>query len=371
MKTATLMIKPSSSLCNLRCAYCFYHELAARREVASYGVMKDEVLEALVRRVMGEVTQDVHFVFQGGEPLVAGLSFFERFEALVAQLAPRGLRVMRSIQTNGTLVDEDWAAFFARHRYLVGVSLDGPAALHNDVRPTAEGKGSFSGVMAGIRHLRQANVEFNILTVVTREVAMHGAKVYSFLRKNGFDYLQFIPCMDEPGAPKAAFSLDEASYGRFLIDTFALYERELLEGKRISVRFFDNLIGMLAGYPPESCGMSGCCACHLVVEADGGVYPCDFYVTDAYRLGSVQESGLEEMVLSDTAMRFIEESTPVDPACHICPYAPICRGGGCRRYREPFVDGKPRRPALCEAYRMFFGECLGRMQALARRFVRR
>ena len=158
MRELTLMIKPASGLCNLACEYCFYRDLTQCRERASYGVMSRETLEAVVRRACREAEQGVNFIFQGGEPTLAGLEFYRQFEAFVKQYAPRGLRVSRSIQTNATLIDEEWAAFLKRYGYLAGVYLDGPAELQNDLRPTAAGGGSFSPVMAGIRRLEKAGV---------------------------------------------------------------------------------------------------------------------------------------------------------------------------------------------------------------------
>ncbi|MGI6238822.1 MAG: anaerobic sulfatase maturase [Christensenellales bacterium] len=360
MKTLTIMLKPASSLCNLSCRYCFYHDLADARAVKSYGIMKPDVLEAVVRRAAQEVESAVQFVFQGGEPLLAGLDFFRAFESLVETYIPKSLRVDRSIQTNGALIDAQWASFFAQHGYLVGVSLDGPAALHNDLRIFPDGKGSFSRVMAGIRALDRAHVPYNILTVVSEPIARRGAAVYNFLRKSGWDYLQFIPCLNPVTGDCGAHALRSESYGRFLINIFDLYADERARGKQVSVRWFDNVLDMLAGRPPESCGMSGVCACHIVVESDGGVYPCDFYVHDSHRLGSLLDQSLASLLASDAAAQFIEESRALPAQCEVCPHRSLCRNG-CRRYRQPYLSGAPGANELCEGYRMFFDHIARRM----------
>lgn len=364
----SIMIKPASSLCNLQCRYCFYHDIAENREVASYGVMREEVLDRLLARAFEALPpgrNQLSLIFQGGEPMLAGLDFFRMLEDKLARGTPAGVEVSRSVQTNGTLIDEDWAAFFARYGYLLGVSLDGPAQIHNALRVDAHGKGSFSRAMAGISLLKKHGVAFNILTVVTADVARHGQKVYGFLRKNGWDYLQFIPCIDPIAGRRESFSLMAEQYGRFLIDTFEAYARERMQGVPVSVRWFDNLIELAAGYAPESCGMTGACACHFVVEADGSVYPCDFYVDDRHRLGSVEEMGFREMFASETARAFVRESLEPAQKCAACPWHPLCQGG-CRRYRAGDATAQPGLSALCRAYEMFFSTCGGRVMAMAR-----
>lgn len=371
----SIMIKPASSLCNLRCRYCFYHDLAENRDVANYGVMSDETRAKLLERAfeaLPEGRNTLSLIFQGGEPMIAGLPFFEKLEDDIRRLGRRDVAVHRCVQTNGTLIDDEWAAFFARHRYLLGVSLDGPAEIQNALRVDASGKGSFSRVQAGIACLKRHGVDYNILSVVSADVARHGRKVYGFFRKNGWDYIQFIPCMDPIDGRREPFSLSPAQYGRFLIETFGLYEQELLRGVRVSVRWFDNLIALAAGYPPESCGMTGVCACHFVMEADGSVYPCDFYVDDAHWLGNVYDTGFREMFDCETARAFVRESMQANEKCRACRWFSLCRGG-CRRYRDPAEGGAPGEGnvlglnRLCEAYEIFFSECADRVVRLAQR----
>lgn len=369
MPALSLLIKPASSLCNLRCSYCFYHDVAEHRETASYGVMTQETLETVVRRALSFATGACTFAFQGGEPTLAGLDFFRRFEALVARDAPEGLSVRRALQTNGLLLDEDWAAFLAEHHYLVGLSLDGPADLHDARRTDAQGKGTFARTLAAAKLLERTGVEFNVLSVVDSLLARRAAKVYSFFRKQGLPYLQFIPCLDDfghEGPPR----LTPERYAHFLKTTFDLWYEDVTQGHPISIRLFDNLLEMLSGYPPESCGMSGQCTCQFVVEANGDVYPCDFYVTDPYRLGNLRDCSIPELRASAPACRFIEESLSLPDKCRACPYFVLCRGG-CRRYREPFGDGQPGLYQHCEAYLDFFHYAVPRLQALAQRLPRR
>lgn len=362
------MIKPASSLCNLRCRYCFYHDLAANREVASYGIMRENTLKLILVRAFEALPagkNNLSLIFQGGEPLLAGLAYFEKLEQLLSEMKRSDVLVNCCVQTNGTLINEEWARFFAKHRYLIGVSLDGNIDTHNFLRVDADGKGSYSAAKAGIDSLKKYGVEYNILTVVSAQIARHGMKTYSFFRKNGWNYLQFIPCMDPIDGQHFDFSLTPELYGRFLIETFGMYEQDILQGHRISVRWFDNLLDLAAGYMPESCGMTGICACHFVVEADGSVYPCDFYVDDAHRLGSVETDRFKDMFDTETARHFVEESLPQTEKCSNCRWFGLCRGG-CRRYRDIQESGKLGLNRLCRAYEMFFDSCGARVVRLAR-----
>ena len=372
MPPLSLLIKPASSLCNLDCRYCFYHDVAENRTTPSHGILSDAVLETMVQKALSFADGDCTFAFQGGEPTVAGLPFFERLMALQARHNQKKVRIHNAIQTNGIAIDDDWARFLAKNRFLVGVSLDGPRDIHDANRVDARDKGSFDRVMAAIGRLKAAGADFNILSVVTGWSARHAAKIYRFFRQEGFAYLQFIPCLAPFGeAPFARpHALTPERYAAFLITLFDLWKEDALRGTPVSIRWFDNLVGMLLGAPPEACGMSGRCTCQFVVEADGGVYPCDFYVLDEWRVGSILTDSFPEMKDSEPAQRFVAMSLPEDPACVACPWRTLCRGG-CRRYREPFQDGTPGLNLHCKAYRQFFDHTLPGLRQLAALYGRR
>ena len=361
---ASLLIKPASGSCNMACRYCFYRDVSERREVPNLGRMSDVVMERLICRALEESERGCSFAFQGGEPTLAGLDFFRRFVETVRAHNQRNLPVQYAIQTNGLLIDDEWAAFFARERFLVGVSLDGDRETHNAARVTAQDKGTFDAVLRSIDRLRRAGVDFNILCVVTSYTARHAERLYRFFRRQGFDYLQFIPCLDSLEEERGGYfwSLTPERYASFLTRTFDLWYAEMAAGKRVSVRNFDNWLGILLGQPPENCAMSGRCAAYFVVEADGSVYPCDFYVTDAWRLGNLANQSLEQLRNSPTAMHFEAQSTvPAD--CRACQWYPLCRGG-CRRDRE-LPDGRVEANVFCSAYQTFFAHAAGRLQQLA------
>ncbi|MBQ8610200.1 MAG: anaerobic sulfatase maturase [Oscillospiraceae bacterium] len=361
-----LLIKPASGSCNMRCRYCFYTDEMSRRETASYGRMSLEVLEAVVRRALEYAEGSVTFAFQGGEPTLIGLDYYRRLVELCRQYNTKKLRIDLALQTNGLLIDEEWAEFLAKNRFLVGLSLDGPAEIHDANRVDAAGKGTHARVMAAARLMSRYGVEFNILTVVTSQTARSGRKVWSFFDKNGFTWRQCIPCLDPLDGAAAPWTLTADRYADFLKTTFDAWYAGFAAGKPVSERSFDNWVGMLAGRPPESCGMGGVCSRQYVLEADGSVYPCDFYVLDELRLGNLAQDSFETIEKKREELGFIAASQHIREECRSCRWGYLCRGG-CRRHREPFADGLPGLNRFCEAYKQFFPYAIERMQRLAAR----
>ncbi|MGM9652742.1 MAG: anaerobic sulfatase maturase [Eubacteriales bacterium] len=359
MQHLTLLIKPASSLCNLRCEYCFYADVSRRREVPSYGIMEEDMLRVLMKRGFEAASESISFVFQGGEPTVAGLDFFRRAVAYQKTYNHKNIAVYNTIQTNGALLDGEWADFFRENNFLVGVSLDGYRALHDRYRKTPHGEGTFDKTVHAIELLKNSGVAFNILCVVTRDAARDPVGVYNALKKYG--YLQFIPMIDDFGGEQREFSLQAEDYGDFLVAVFDKYAEDILRGKYVSIRDFDSYINMLKGLPPSSCAMQGKCGGYFVVESDGSVYPCDFYVTDEYRIGNIVHESLDALAQKETARAFIARSAEQSAQCRRCRWFPICRGG-CRRYREPF----PSPSKFCAAYKKFFDTCYGKMVGIVR-----
>jgi uncharacterized protein len=367
MDAASFLIKPASGRCNLACRYCFYRDVAENREIADYGRMSGETTALLIDRAFELGSGEYSFGFQGGEPTMAGLPYFERFIALVNEKNTRGAEVHYALQTNGTTLDPVWAKFLKREKFLVGVSIDGPRALHDAFRVARDDSPSYAKAMEGVRLLRAEGVPVNALCVVDAATADNVELVYTHLRRAGFDWIQFIPCLDplgeEPGG--RSWSLTPAAFGNFLKKSFDLWFADGNRGTPASVRWFDNLVGMAMGYPPENCGMSGRCGSYFTVEADGSVYPCDFYVTDEWRLGDIRSLPLGEMAEGEIARRFVSISEHVDDACKSCFAYPLCRGG-CRRDREPFKDGLPVLNRYCPSYKEFFAYAGDRIMAIAK-----
>lgn len=371
MNGMSFLIKPVSGRCNLACRYCFYRDELERRESGDRGLMSEETAKLLIDRAFELPADSLNFAFQGGEPTLAGLPFFERFvEAVRSRAAENDGRPARhvsfSLQTNGTVLDAEWARFLRREEFLVGVSVDGPRLLHDAFRPDRAGAGTYARVMRGVEALRAEGVPINALCVVNEAAADNAALVYRHLRSKGFEWIQFIPCLDPVGGMpgETAWSLDPERYGRFLKTTFDLRFEEWRAGVPVGIRWFDNLVRMAADLPPESCGMAGSCAVSFTVEADGSVYPCDFYCTDEWRLGNVRTASFTAMRDCPTALRFVESSRHSAPECGSCSVYPLCRGG-CRRDREPFVNGLPGPNRLCPAFRQFFEYAGERIRLMA------
>jgi len=314
-----------------------------------------ETLEIMVEKAFAYADRTCTFAFQGGEPILAGLPFYQKLMELERKYNRKNLSVRNTIQTNGMTIDRAWAEFLADNGFLVGLSLDGPRDIHDLNRMDPGGGGSFARVMKTVDLFNRAKVEYNILSVVNAEVARHADRVYTFFKKNDFRYLQFIPCLDPlheaPGSHE--YSLTPSRYAHFLKTVFDRWYDDFMRDDPISVRFFDNLAGMVLGQQPEVCGMSGECTCQFVIEADGGVYPCDFYVNDTWYLGNVREASFDELRESVTAKVFVEGSRHIDPKCNQCRWWELCRGG-CRRNREPFANGRPSLNQYCSSFHDFF-----------------
>ena len=331
MPPLNLLIKPASSLCNMRCKYCFYGDVSEMRSFESFGMMSENTLETLVKRAFEYADDRLCFAFQGGEPTLAGIDFYRKLIDLEKQYNTKNLAVSNSIQTNGYLIDDEWAEFFAKHGFLVGLSLDGTREAHDSIRIDAMGKGTFDRVSAAATVLEKHRVDFNILCVVNNFVARYPKKVYENLKK--YRYLQFIACIDPFDGEKQIYSLKEDRYASFLKQTFDLYYRDIMSGNYVSIRNFDNYINILMGKHPESCAMSGFCTCYGVVEGDGSVYPCDFYVLPDYCTGNVHTHTVAETLQSEGMQRFVKEHPAAPAICRSCRYLGVC-GGGCRRMRD-------------------------------------
>ena len=361
-KEVNMLIKPSS-LCNLRCKYCFYSDASPKRVLHGGGLMTEETLETVVREAFSTSVRHVMFAFQGGEPTMAGLAFFKRFTELESQYKPSGVTVERSIQTNGTLLDAQWADYFNENSFLVGVSLDGNKALHNMNRVDSVGAETFNKVTAALELLKRKNVSTNILCVVTGPLSRRAQSIYEQLKNNGYRYLQFIPCLDpsEQERGNETYSLTPGRYAVFLKTLFDQWYNDCKRGDYVSIRLFEDYVHMLAGRAASSCATSGTCGGYFTIESDGAVYPCDFYTIDKWRIGTVGEASLQEIAQSEKAKAFISESSKYLDSCSHCKYFYICRGG-CRRDR--LSAGGVAYNYYCSAYIEFFDYAIERLKLL-------
>lgn len=351
MPSLSIMLKPASSACNLRCKYCFYHDVSEKREHFSYGMMSEStarnVIEKAFKFAGGE---PVYFVFQGGEPTLRGLEFFRDFVSVAHKLNNKSSPVYYALQTNGTLIDEQWAEFFKVNNFLIGLSLDGDRS-DNLYRVDASGRNTFKQVMDALQLFKRYGVEFNILTVVTAHTGKHIEAIYAWFKSQGFRNLQFIPCLRPFGDDiESELYLTVEQYGEYLVKLFTMYVKDYEVGNYISIRQLDNMVSLYLGGRAEQCGASGHCSPQFVVEGDGSVFPCDFYCVDEWKLGNINSISFGDMARSDRIIEFIRESYVIKAECRECEYFGLCRGGGCKRNR---VDMD-----YCMAYKKFFDTCL-------------
>ena len=220
-------------------------------------------------------------------------------------------------------------------------------------------------MLKATKMLTKAGVEFNILCVVNKLIAQNGKLIYNFFKNNGFRYYQFIPCLDALNCSKEEdYTLTAEDYGKFLDETFNLWADDILSGKRISIRHFDNYTKIILGEAPEACDMVGHCNMNAVLESDGSMYPCDFYVLDEYKVGNVNESSFVELFISEKEQEFLNSSLKVNDKCKTCDYFKICRGG-CRRHKDLMEDGTYEN-RFCQSYKYFFEKNIDRMVEVAR-----
>jgi uncharacterized protein len=328
--------------------------------------MDGETARRLIDNACTSGAEELTFVFQGGEPTLAGLDWFKDFTAYAGQSAERlgGLSIHYAFQTNGLLLDPLWADFFKEQRFLVGLSLDGGQGFHDRNRRDAQGRGTWERVMAAKKLLDTTQVEYNILCVLTNELAAEPERMWRFIVREQIAYIQFIPCLE--GLGEGEQGLRPPRFAQFYSRLFSLWLKELEQGHYVSVKLFDDTANYFFKGIPSSCGIDGRCGLQFVVEADGGVYPCDFYVLDSRRAGNVAHQPLADIATSPRIKAFLEEGWEQAPRlCTTCAYQALCRGG-CKRMRKTMYHGGEG--SFC-GYRAFLDNNLGRLgEALTRYF---
>lgn len=368
MPPISVLIKPASGLCNMRCDYCFYCDETAKRRQASYGLMSLDTLKNVIRKCVIPAEGSCTIAFQGGEPTLCGLPFFEKAVEYARHFNRKDIRIDFALQTNGYGITAEWCHFFAENHFLVGVSVDGTREIHDRYRHSREGMPTYDRVLRTIGLFEEYQVDYNILTVVHREVAENIRAVYQAYRQRGWKYLQFITCLDPLGEPRGRqdYSLLPETYGQFLIDLFELWYADYQRGNEPYIRQFENYIGVCLGMQPESCEQRGTCGIQYTVEADGGVYPCDFYVLDDWKLGNFNQDRIAQIDERREALGFCARSLNHPPECKACPWFSLCRGG-CYRSRLEAGETDAGLNYFCKGYKMFFERWAGTIREIAGR----
>jgi uncharacterized protein len=375
MRSFHILTKPIGPICNLNCKYCFYLEKEKLYPGERQWRMSDEVLaEYVCQYIEAQPGPEVFFAWQGGEPTLLGVDFFRKAVALQKKFAA-GKMISNALQTNGTLLDDEWCQFLAAEKFLIGLSIDGPRELHDQYRVDKGQKPTFDRVMRGLELLKQHRVDFNTLTVVNDANSKRPLEVYRFLKSIGSEFLQLIPLVERKASvnetglefaappdlghagngesPVTPWSVDAAQYGNFLCEIFDEWVRQ--DVGRVFVQLFDVALGNWMGLGSSLCVFAERCGAALAIEHNGDLYSCDHYVYPKYRLGNLMNRSLGEMAGSSQQMKFGDDKSDSLPRyCRECEVRFACNGE-CPKHR--FIktpDGEDGLNYLCPAYKKFF-----------------
>ena len=363
MRPFTLLIKPAGPDCNLDCSYCFYAHKAGLFEPGRHR-MSDNVLDTMIRDYLKLALPMSAFAWQGGEPTLMGLGFFERVVELQKQHGRGSQHVSNALQTNGVLLDTNWARFLHEYQFLVGISLDGPGELHDAYRLDHSGRGTFDRVMASIENCRAHKVEFNILVLLNDKNVKKPDELFDFFVEQEFAFVQFIPCVerDPQTGGSAACAVRPEEFGEFMCRVF---DRWLEHGPgKMSVRLFDSVLSYCLTGRHTNCTFGERCDDYIVIEHNGDAFCCDFFVTEQWRLGNLMETPVAELFESDKKRQFSRLKRKVANQCIVCRHHAICRGG-CLKDRIALTDDYHTPSYLCEGYKQFFEYSQPRLLELA------
>ncbi len=381
-----VVAKPVGPLCNLDCGYCFYLEKRSLFGTNASYRMSDQVLSALIHNyAVSQPTPTAEIVWQGGEPTLAGLDFFKK--AVREQRRYASQKTFKnSLQTNGTMLTDEWCAWLKQNHFTVGISLDGPEAIHNAYRGDRRGTGSFKSVLRGLRALQKHGVEYNVLACVARDTAKRPLEVYSFLKNEGVEFIQFLPVVErisgEEGSPRGSrlagpAHLDEAEnqqvapwtvvpeeYADFLIAICEDWVRH--DVGAVFVMNFEWALNAWIGNPSPVCVHAPRCGRAVAVEHNGDVYACDHFVYPEYLLGNVADDSLEQMVERSLTRGFgLSKQHSLPEQCRACPVLSGCWGGCPKQRFATTASGEPGLAYLCAGYRKFFLHIRKYLQPLA------
>jgi len=369
---SSVLVKPSGPDCNLDCDYCFYLEKVDLFSEVKKHRMSDETLELLIKQVLQQTAGQVSFSWQGGEPTLMGIPFFE--QAVIFQERYGAGRVIgNGLQTNGLLLNEEWATFLKKYNFLVGISIDGPEHIHDRYRTYSNGKPSWQKVVDNTKMLLDAGVEVNVLSVVNDYSVQFPEEIYEFHKSLGFEYMQFIPLVetDQTNPEQAAgYSVGQEAYGDFLIKLFNLWQNDFENGVAMrSIRHFDSVFQGYVGLEAPDCTLLKECGSYVVVEHNGDVYSCDFFVEPTWKLGNLYDEDILVMLNSEKQRQFGKLKSDLPAKCQTCKWQRQCWGGCTKdRIRDPGDNGLSH---FCQAYIAFFEHADKRLGELAKDWMAR
>ena len=368
-KPLYVMLKPAGAHCNLACKYCYYLEKNNLYQNSHRHLMTDEMLEQFTREyIEAQTMPQVLFTWHGGEPLMRSIDFYKKALALQKKYA-HGKQIDNVIQTNGTLLTDEWCEFFAKNHWLVGISIDGPQEYHDHYRVTPAGKPSWEKVMQGISLLKKHRVEWNAMAVVNAYNAEHPLEFYHFFRDNGCQYLQFTPIVerltehedgrtlaslaDDREIPLADASVTPAQWGNFLCTIFDDWVRH--DVGKMFVEIFDCTLANWMGVLPGICAYSKECGHAGVMEHNGDVYSCDHFVFPEYKLGNIRDQSLIDMLYGEKQQAFSRlKHTSLPRQCKECDMEFACHGECPKNRFEKDKYGEPGLNYLCQGYYQYY-----------------
>lgn len=366
----SVLIKPSGPDCNLDCTYCFYLEKADMFGNTLKHRMSDKTLEVLIKQVLEQSGQEISFGWQGGEPTLMGLDFFKQV-IHYQQLYGDGKTVGNGLQTNGSLLNEEWADFLKEYNWLVGISIDGPEYIHDHYRKMKNSNPSWSIVSKNSRMLMDKGVSVNVLTCLTDYSADKIEEIYNYHKQEGFEFMQFIPVVetDKDDPRKAAdFSLSAEKYGNVLCKLWDLWIADFKDGvPTTSIRYFDSIFHTYVGLPSPECTLSKECGDYVVIEHNGDVFSCDFFVDPEWKLGNIRSEKIINMLNSKKQCQFGCMKSNLPSKCRKCAYLKHCYGGCTKdRVKDPKDNSMPR---FCKSYLMFFAHADAQLRQMARQWT--
>lgn len=359
-----LLIKPVSGDCNLSCKYCFYLEKARLYPQTKRHRMTTETLEQLISSYMAIPQSQYVFAWQGGEPALMGEAFFKKVTSLQVKYGTVGVSVANTLQTNGTLISDDFARHLKQYNFLVGVSLDGPPKLHDSFRKNRRLRGSHRLVMKGLQILNKWDVNTNILSLVTPSNVNFPERLFEYFLSMGLVYQQYIPCVEYTKKGKIQpWGITGVQWGDFLCRQFDIWTA--YGPGQVSIRYFDELLQNIAAEKTGMCSMGKDCRQYLVVEHNGDIYPCDFFVEPKLRLGNIHTHDLPEIRVSDAYKTFGLQKSNCHPDCSTCEFLSYC-GADCQKHRTIKTNSyNPGKSHLCSGYKQFFQHALPSLKKLA------
>ena len=345
-----LLIKPASYDCNLNCEYCFYKRVEELYPEIKIPRMSDETLEVLIKKYLELRQNNSVFCWQGGEPTLMGLDFYKNVVKLQQKYGKGGQLVGNVLQTNGILINENWATFLHDYKIFVGLSLDGPKNIHDHYRKTNNGRGTWEKVMKCVKILQDNKVEFNILCVISKINVNRANELYQFFQEHNLNYLQFIPALECTNNNMAPYSPSAKEYGKFLCEIFDLWKKDGFQN--VHIRTFEDVFSLYLGQTTNSCPFGENCSDYFVVEWNGDVFPCDFFVESDLKLGNIVDDDFTNFIKKRPEI-FSNRKPTLGNECLKCHWKNICHGG-CLKDRDFCKNPDKNRSYYCKAYKLFF-----------------